>query len=305
VALQCRQPHQTITIGKEFLREFPKLAEQSVHISDGTMDVTGSVEIYANRIARGIAPVRITGNYGSELLRSNVAFRPSSLPREIFCQEISDLSNLATKTYKEETKAERLSFIAYKQVPWHHFGRFSIEQSQLRVQSPFLDNELVRLLFRAPQDCIASVEPTLRLIARGNPALARIPTDRGIKWPAARIMNSLRHSYHDLWARSEYAYDYGMPRWLTSVDRRLALLKPERFFLGRQKFCHFRVWYKNELSAFIKEVLLDPRSLRRAYVNPTGLTQALGDHLSGRVNHTNSLHKLLSMELFHRKFIDQ
>ncbi len=41
------------------------------------MDVTGAVELYVNKVAREIAPVRLTGNYGSEIVRRNVAFKPS------------------------------------------------------------------------------------------------------------------------------------------------------------------------------------------------------------------------------------
>src|SRR5262249_19008041 len=69
VAKLCRQSHETIEVGQQFFSEFPSLAEKAVYVSDGTMDVTGSVELYVNRIARQIAPVRLTGNYGSEVLR--------------------------------------------------------------------------------------------------------------------------------------------------------------------------------------------------------------------------------------------
>ena len=78
IAKLCRQPHETIIVDSQFFTEFPNLAEKAVFVSDGTMDVTGSVELYVNRIASQIAPVRLTGNYGSEIVRGNVAFRPGS-----------------------------------------------------------------------------------------------------------------------------------------------------------------------------------------------------------------------------------
>jgi asparagine synthase (glutamine-hydrolysing) len=62
IAMVCRQSHQTIAVGTDFLAKFPTLAEEAVFISDGTMDVTGAVELYANRAARQIAPIRLTGN---------------------------------------------------------------------------------------------------------------------------------------------------------------------------------------------------------------------------------------------------
>ena len=54
----CQQPHQTILVGDDFLSQFPDLAERAVYISDGTMDVTGSIDLYVQRLARQIAPVR-------------------------------------------------------------------------------------------------------------------------------------------------------------------------------------------------------------------------------------------------------
>src|SRR5215471_11005615 len=52
VAAACDQPHQTISIGDEFLAQFPRLAKQTICITDGAMDVTGAAELYVNRLAR-------------------------------------------------------------------------------------------------------------------------------------------------------------------------------------------------------------------------------------------------------------
>ena len=186
VAAVCNQPHQTISVGDEFLAEFPRLAEQTVHLTDGAMDVSGAAELYVNRLARQIAPVRLTGNYGSEILRRNVAFKPRALPSEVFSPDFVPQLTAAAHTYSEEAAGNQLSFIAFKQVPWYHYARFAVEQSQISVRSPFLDNDLVALAFQAPSEAITSLAPSLRLIAEGNPLLGRIPTDRGITYPADR-----------------------------------------------------------------------------------------------------------------------
>ena len=84
VARACQQPHQVIPVNGAFLRDFPALAEKAVYASDGAMDVTGAVELYVNKIAKGIAPVRLTGNYGSEMVRRNVAFKPGPPEKGLF-----------------------------------------------------------------------------------------------------------------------------------------------------------------------------------------------------------------------------
>ena len=104
--------------------------------------------------------------------------------------------------------------------------------------------------------------------------------------------------------RVEYLFDYGMPQWLSRVDQLVAPLRLERLFLGRQKFYHFRVWYRDELSSHVKEVLLDPNTLARPYLNRSRVKEIVKDHVSGRGNYTLEIHKLLSSEIILRRLIE-
>ena len=304
VAAVCNQPHDTISVGDEFLTQFPRLAERTVHLTDGAMDVTGAAELYVNRLARQIAPVRLTGNYGSEILRRNIAFKPHPLSEKIFSANFVPWLAAAADTYSEEAKGNRLSFIAFKQVPWYHYARLAVEQSQISVRSPFLDNDLVALAFQAPPEAVTSLAPSLNLIAEGNSALGQIPTDRGITYPADRVTNRAHRSIQEFLAKAEYAYDYGMPNWLARVDRYLAPLRFERLFLGRQKFCHFRTWYRHQLAGYVKEILLDQRARARSYINGSALESLVNAHVNGLRNYTVEIHKLLSIELLHRTLLD-
>jgi asparagine synthase (glutamine-hydrolysing) len=304
VAEACGQPHQIISVNEEFLKQFPQLAEQTVTITDGAMDVTGAAEIYVNRIARNIAPVRLTGNYGSEILRRYVAFRPRSLQADMFSQDFLHHFPIAEKTYAAEAVGNPLSFIAFKQVPWHHYSRFAVEKSQISLRSPYLDNDLVALAFRMPAEFAASVAPSLSLIAQGNAVLGQIPTDRGITYPAYRMANRVNRLMAELLAKAEYAFDYGMPDWLARVDRYFAPLRFERLFLGRQKFCHFRTWYRHELSGYVKQILLDPRSRTRSHIDGPALEKMVNAHVDGTRNYTIEIHKFLSIELLHRNLLD-
>jgi asparagine synthase (glutamine-hydrolysing) len=305
VAAVCGQRHQTISVGDEFLAQFPKLAEQTVRITDGAIDASGAAELYVNRLARQIAPVRLTGNYGSEILRRHVAFKPRVLFPEIFSPDFAPQFAAAARTYTEEAQGNRLSFIAFKQVPWHHYARLAVEQSQVSVRSPFLDNDLVALAFQAPPEAATSLAPLLRLIAEGDPRLGQIPTDRGVSYPANLITSRVYRSVEEFLTRAEYAYDYGMPNWLARIDHVLRPLRLERLFLGRQKFCHFRTWYRHQLAGYVKEVLLDPLSRSRPYVNGSALEPLVNAHVNGLRNYTLEIHKLLSMELLHRVLLDK
>ena len=303
IAASCGQPHRTIPLDEPFFPAFTELARRAVFITDGAMDVTGAAELYVNALARGIAPVRLTGNYGSETVRGHVAFRPRGFPEDVLSGEIRRQIATAADTYAREATGNRLAFIAFKQVPWHHFARFAVERSQLTIRSPFLDNDLLALLFRAPASVATSLTPSLRLIAEGNPKLGQIPTDRGIEFDQAGVTRSRTRAVHEFLAKAEYAYDYGMPDWLARMDRWLSPLQLERLFLGRQKFCHFRSWYRQPLAPQIKEVLLDRNARTRPHIGGAGLETMLNDHIAGRSNHTLAIHKLLSLELVHRELL--
>jgi asparagine synthase (glutamine-hydrolysing) len=77
----------------------------------------------------------------------------------------------------------------------------------------------------------------------------------------------------------------------------------ERLFLGRQKYYHFRLWYRNELSKYMKDVLLDSRALSRPYLNRVAVEEMVRRHGEGTGNYTSELNKLLSSEIIQRHLI--
>ena len=305
MARACGQPHQVISVDDRFLREFAALAEKAVYVSDGAMDVTGAVELFANAQARDIAPVRMTGNYGSEILRHNLAFKAQPLNADLFNADFLRLGEQACATYAQATEGRRLTAIATKQVPWFHHARLSLEQSQLTMRSPYLDNDLVRLAYQSPAGQAFSKTPALRFVAEAKPSLSKIPTDRGLLHRPTLALTQLNHLFQEFTFKAEYACDYGMPQWLAPLDKALKAWRPERLFLGRHKFYHFRVWYRDRLSAYLQEVLLDPKANERPHLAPGGLKRLLGEHLSGVRNHTQALHQALSVELMYRQLIDR
>jgi asparagine synthase (glutamine-hydrolysing) len=304
IARSCGQSHRTIVAGPQMLADFPALAARCIFMSDGAMDVSGAVELYVNRLAREIAPVRLTGNYGSEIVRGNVAFRPRRFDAAILDPGFRQHLDAAAQTYRAERDVADLSFVAFKQVPWHHHARLSVEQSQLTMRSPFLDNRLVALMFRASPQVRQSKTASLRLIHDGNPTLACIPTDRGVVYGAPTLAGKLRNTMLEFMAKAEYAYDYGMPQWLATTDRALSSLQLERLFLGRQKFYHFRVWYRRQLAPYVRDMLLSPQGRARAYFGAGALERMVDSHTRGSANHTLTIHRALTLELIHQQLLD-
>ena len=193
-----------------------------------------------------------------------------------------------------------MSFAVFRQAPWYHYGLLALEQTQLSVRSPYLDNDVVRTAFRAPKSAGNDTDLCLRLIADANPILAAIRTDRGLGPPG--FSAAATRALLELQFKAEYAYDYGMPQWLASIDHLLAPFRPERVFLGRHKFLHFRLWYRDALADHVRAVLLDPATLSLPWLERKAVQAVVADHLAGKRNYTVEIHKLLTVELVHRLF---
>lgn len=304
VARECQQPHQVISVGNEFLSRFPYYAERSVYLTDGCADVYRAPDLYLSERAREIGPVRMTGLYGDEVLRHLRAFKPAEPLAGLYSPSFLSHVSAARATYAEVLRGHPTSFAVFRQAPWHHYGILALEQTQLGVRTPYLDNDFVRTVFRAPTLATVNNDLRVRLIGDGSTALQLIRTDRGFGGSSGRLSGMASRFLQEFTFKAEYAYDYGMPQWLARVDHLFSPFHLERLFLGRHKLYHFRIWYRNTLSDYVREVLLDPRTLARPYLERKGVEAVVSGHLKGNRNYTTEIHRLLSLELIHRLFLD-
>lgn len=304
VADVCKQTHHVIPVGNEFLTRFPHYAERATYLSDGCVDVSLSPDLYVSERARQIGTIRMTGNYGGEILRGVRAFRPTALLQGLFAADVLPYIRRAERTYSEVLVGHPVSFAVFRQAPWHHYGPLALEQTQLFVRSPYLDNDFVRTIFRAPRSVFSSNELSLQLIGDGNKELLKVPTDRGLAGTRQGTHAHLSRALLEFQFKAEYAYDMGMPQTVARIDHIFSMLHLERLFLGRHKAFHFRVWYRDMLAAYVQEILLDSRSLNRPYIDRKQLEAVVKGHIRGDRNYTNEIHKALTLELIHRIFVD-
>ena len=303
IANLCQQSHTTITVGSEFLQQFAHYAERTVYLTEGRVDVYRSADLYVSRKAREIAPAKVVGTYGSEIVRHAVMFKPMAPEDALFQPEFVTQVRAAEKTYKAIRNIHPVTFAAFRQSPWYHNGVLSLEQSQLTVRSPFLDNKFVELAYRNPS-LNNGFDVRLELIRNADRRLAVVPSDRGVTASTGTLSTTLLRGFREFTFKAEYAYDYGMPNWAARADHLLAPLHPERIFLGRHKFLHYRIWYRDLLADYLKQILLDPLTLSRPYLNGRHVEKVINSHIQGERNNTITIHKLLTLELIHRLFFD-
>ena len=300
VAKICGQSHEVFTTGEEFLSRFAHYAERTIYLTDACVDLGRSPDLYVNERARLIAPVRIVGTYGSEMLLHAVMFKATDPMAGLFRMDLLPQIQKAKATYDDSRRGHPVTFIAFRQSPWHHYGVLGLEQTQVGVRTPYLDNELVETVYRSPGPVAINEEGRLRLIREGNPALAQLRTDRGL----GDVKAPITHAFLEFLFKAEYAYDYGMPQWVAQVDHMFSALRLERVWLGRHKPFHFRVWYRDQLANYVREMLLDSRSLARPYINAGAVRTIVDGHLKGSRNYTTEIHRLLALELTHRVLLE-
>jgi asparagine synthase (glutamine-hydrolysing) len=300
VAALCNQPHQVITTGEEFLSRFAHYAERTVYLTDACVDLGRSPDLYVNEKAREIAPVRMVGTYGSEILLQDVMFKAVQPMQGLYRAEMSTWLQQAEATYHATLQGNQSTFVAFRQSPWHHYGVLELEQTQVAVRTPYLDNDLVKAVYRAPKVENLNQDCRLRLARCGNPELAALRTDRGTRGINSYLIRvALQFSF-----KAEYAYDYGMPQWLAALDHAFSFVHFERMWVGRHKIFHLRPWYRDHLSQYVRDMLLNPRALARPYLNRDAVTNIVTKHLNGTRNYTLELNRLLTLELAHQLFID-
>jgi asparagine synthase (glutamine-hydrolysing) len=303
----CNQRHHVLRLGNTFLANFHQNAEKTIYISDGYFGVQNSYEVYLNRLARDIAPIRITGNYGGELLRSiQGILKAEPFNSELFNADLRPYFETARQTVENlyEAADHPLTSNLFMEIPWFRNIGAVIEQSQLTLRSPYLDNDLVSLFYRCPPELKNRHDLSLRLIKDGNKNLAAIPTDRGFGGNRIFLLSRIAEIYYEFLFKTEYIYNYGMPQSFAAIDGLLKNFKLERFFLGHHKFAHFRIWYRDQLADYIKDILLDSKTLNRSYLKKRNVEKILAAHISGFRNYTIEISKLISVELLHRLLLE-
>lgn len=63
-------------------------------------------------------------------------------------------------------------------------------------------------------------------------------------------------------------------------------------------------WFREDLRGYVREILLDPQTTARGYFREDGVRRLLDEHARGQRNHGQRIWLLLTVEWWHRLFID-
>jgi asparagine synthase (glutamine-hydrolysing) len=297
VAARCGQPHQVLTLDKGFLDRFADYHRRAVYASDGYLGLAGSAELYLNQLARRVAPARMTGNWGGELMRGVRAFKFREPKGNFILTPIRDLLPEVAGTFARTTESHPLSFTLFNQMPNQAFGRYAIERSQVQMRAPFLANGVVNVLYRSSAATRGSMDVVRTLLAKRQ-GLAAIPTDIGLLGDGSPLVQSLRRGYRRMVVKAEYMTSHGAPDWMAAISKRVPAL--ETAFLGRDKFQHFRYWMRHQLSDYVRDIVRRDDSMLASYFDMRQVSLMAEEHMAGRANYTDELDKVMSAAVLGR-----
>jgi asparagine synthase (glutamine-hydrolysing) len=291
--------HRLVRIDHDFLADFGRYVDRTVYITDGCSGATGAHEIYLNAHARELAPIRLTGNFGSEVLRGMSTFKPLGLSADLIAPDFRPQIEAAAARVPTGGTSP-VTFAAFQEVPLNLFGTMAAAKSQLVFRTPYLDNELVSLAYQAPAALRESPGPALRLIRAAQPALSRIPTDRGVSVDISGPTYMAKRLFSEFTFKLDYLHKEDLPRPLFPFERAIGALG--KFgLLGLHKYLPYRLWFRNELAEYVRGVLINMQHV--PYMNHHLVAAMMRDHATGRRNYVREINAVLTLESVSRVLI--
>jgi len=158
-------------------------------------------------------------------------------------------------------------------------------RSQVIVRTPFCDNDLVEFVLKVPPGLRLDRWLLRKAFVRTFPDLAKVPYEgTGLPLVACARDSRLRISNQVRWRLHAAGLEW------VPVPR-------------RRPYADYNGWMRSVLRPWIEEMLLSEHSLERGYFNPAYIRNLVTEHMAG-ANHARKLGVLLTVELWHRSFLD-
>jgi len=180
---------------------------------------------------------------------------------------------------------QRLYFDLTQRVPRMTINGVEVVRSKATVRLPFCDNNLLDFAISIPPGWLYQRRLVQDAFVRAFPAMAKIP----ISWTGLPMLSNSR----EILMRSRRLLDWHMhKRGLKKTP--VQLWKPYK---------DYNNWFRTDLRKWVEEILLSKQFMERGYYQPKFVENLWNQHLGGK-NYATQLGALLSIELWHRQFLD-
>jgi asparagine synthase (glutamine-hydrolysing) len=300
VAKLYQQEHAVLRLHPDFLDDFAKHAERTVYVSDGNADVCLTHEIYLNRQARHVSGARITGNFGSEVLRGVSTFKELPARSAWVNGELKSEVAKSKEQWIAGKDGDETAFAVFKEIPWKLAANFRLANSQLPTRAPFLDNEILRLACITPLSVRRASAFPAALVRAHSPQFLTIPTDRGEAGNTSALNRVFRKVFFEGTFKIDYLLNEGMPNYFPIVFDEPRLHRALTF---GHKFLEYRRWFRGPLRRYTEEMLDNGNSYVSGMVGRKAVQQVLKEHASGAKNQLDVISVWLTMELINKSLL--
>ena len=319
VAEHCHTEHREIMVGAaDLLRELPRLVW---HQDEPVSEPAAIPTFLVSRLARETVTVVLTGEGGDELfagypkyafepLARRIAHMPSGL-RALLLDGLADRLPFGFRKLQVVARSARFRDEAERLSAW--FAGLA-GQERTHLLGPALrghEGAATRAFATALADSTASrpldrmLDVDLRLWLADD-LLMKMDKMSMAASVEARVP-LLDHPLVEWAARLPDAFK------VRGLEGKVLLKRLARRWLPREVVDRPKVgftvplspWFQGPLRELVADTLLSPSCLGRGYYQPDALRAIVSDHLEGRRDRARELWTLLTLELWHRTFIDQ
>jgi len=295
-------------------------AEEAVRITDGMGNVTNLHALAAAQEESQLARVvfkgfvgdaifgyplkkRFWGNYDGETWfeahlqthrEQGVIAYSSQEHKLLFSEEFQrQLGDCIFESYRvalkrsgsREMAVQRLYYGLTQRVPRMALNGVEVMRSYAPVRLPFCDNDLFDFALRVPPGYLFERKLSIQAFSESHPALAKVP----ISGDGLPLIACSREVRLRAWKLAQWHLrNHGLSRLAGPYAR---------------PYKDYNLWFRTILRQWVEETLLNPIALGRGYFNPDYLRKLVAEHMVG-ANHAMRLGAFLSLELWHRRFID-
>ena len=319
VAEHCRTDHHELVVGAaDLLRELPRL----VWHQDEPLSEPAAIPTYlVSQLARQTVTVVLTGEGGDELFAGYPKYAVEPFARLLSAVPAPIRDTLLTQV------VDRLPFGFRKLQVVARSARFRDESERLSAWfAGFAGEERRHLLsdWLRPYDHAAS--DAFRRVLEAS--TARRPLDRMLDadlklWlPDDLLMKMDKMSMAASVEARVPLLDHPLVEWaarlpdrckVRGLEGKVLLRRLARRLLPREVVDRPKVgftvplspWFRGPLRELLCDTLLGPAALARGICEPGVLRATVDDHLSGRRDRARELWTLLTLELWHRAYMDQ
>jgi asparagine synthase (glutamine-hydrolysing) len=181
--------------------------------------------------------------------------------------------------------AQRLFFDLTQRVPRMTLNGVEAARTRTIVRLPFCDNDFVDFALGVPPGFLFERALPKAALVEQYPRLARIPL--------ASTGRPLISCARDIGIQARSLLSWHL--------RKHGLGRLAR--LERRPYKNYDLWFRTTLKTWLADTLLHPRALGRGYFQPAYVRRLVEEQAAG-ATHAVRLGAMLSLELWHREFID-